>query len=130
MKLYEVASVRTNNFSENVESQIGQLWNQVITKLDKIPEVMYGVYHDYESDYRGDYTLTVATEKRSEKRTIDVPDGKYKLFPVDITSETGVIEAWQKVWKLELENQLQRVYKYDYEKYDLDGSITLYIGIQ
>lgn len=130
MKLYEIDSVRTNNFSKDVGEKIGQLWSQVMSQVQNDDTVIYGIYHDYENDYRGDYTLTIASEQKTAKRLLDIPSQKYELFPVDTTSEIGVIEAWQKVWSLEEESKIERAYQYDFEKYDLDGTVTLYIGIQ
>ncbi|MBP2097474.1 GyrI-like domain-containing protein [Enterococcus rivorum] len=130
MKLYEIDSVRTNNFSKDVGEKIGQLWSQVMSQVQNDDTVIYGIYHDYENDYHGDYTLTIASEQKTVKRLLDIPSQKYELFPVDTTSEIGVIEAWQKVWSLEEESKIERTYQYDFEKYDLDGTVTLYIGIQ
>jgi len=130
MKLYEIDSVRINNFSKDVGEKIGQLWAKVMSKNQSEPYVMYGVYHNYENDYRGDCTLSIATEQKTDTELFDIQNGKYELFPVDMSSEIGVIEAWQKVWSLEEENKIKRTYQYDFEKYDLDGTVTLYIGIQ
>lgn len=130
MQLYEIDSVRTNNFSANVGEKIGQLWGQVLSAAPKNPIVFYGIYHDYQNDYHGDYTLSVATERKTAKRFFDILNEKYAKFPVDRTSEQGVFAAWQKVWQLEAENKIKRTYQYDFEKYDLNGAVTLYIGIQ
>ncbi|BBU38805.1 hypothetical protein APP_10970 [Aeribacillus pallidus] len=64
---------------------------------------MYGVYYDYESDYRGDYLLSITIEENNGEAFIEIPSNtKYKVFQVDKTDEQGIFKTWSKIWKQEV----------------------------
>lgn len=47
-------------------------------------QIIYGVYHNYESDYKGDYTLSIAIEDSQGNPSLKIPkNGNYEIFPVD-----------------------------------------------
>lgn len=57
-------SIRTNNFSdEHVMEKISAMCTGASTELSNYKGITYGLYHEYESDYKGDYTLCVAIEE-------------------------------------------------------------------
>src|SRR5699024_1704478 len=93
-------------------------------------ENVYGLYHEYESDYKGDYTLCVAVEGR-DKSSVAIPDDtKYEVFKVNTNDEQGIFNTWNEIWKKEDENQLNRAYTYDFEKYYPDENIDIYIAVK
>ncbi|WP_438447797.1 GyrI-like domain-containing protein [Gorillibacterium sp. sgz5001074] len=132
MKLTVIQSVRTNNFNDDqLMQKITGLWQEASLRLTDRDLLTYGVYHDYESDYKGDYTLSVAVEDRQGESTLEIPDdARYEIFPVDATDEQGVIRAWNTIWERENSGTLHRAYTYDYEKYDPRGQIEIYIAIK
>lgn len=70
---------------------------------------MYGIYYDYESDYRGDYLLSIAIEENNGKLLIEIPSNtKYKVFQVDKTDEQGMFKTWSKIWKQEETGLIER----------------------
>lgn len=133
MNIYEIGSVRTNNFAADMGEKIGGLWQQVMAEIEPTAPI-YGVYHDYETDYSGDYTLSLAVESPEKGKKMLVDEGNYQIFPVDLTPEdpsrNNVAETWQKIWALEQAGNIQRRYEKDFEKYEQDGSVAIYISIE
>lgn len=126
-ELYVVGAIRTNNFTDpKMMEKIMGLWNEVGT-LD-LPEdaVIYGIYHNYESDFRGDYDLTVAVSHPISTTKIILPEEKYQKFSVDGSEENGLLKSWERIWQADL----KRKYTFDFEKYNSDGSVEIYIAIQ
>lgn len=129
MNIYELAAVRTNNFKDlEMENKIQQVWAEAQGKL-RGDGNLYGIYHEFENDYKGDYTLSIANES-AEGRSLIIDDkANYRVFPVDRTRELAVYQTWQAIWALEEQGVLKRAYRLDYEKYDVDGSIDIFIEI-
>jgi len=132
MKLTTINSIRTNNFSDDrVMQKITELWKDASNRLAKYESITYGVYHEYESDYKGDYSLSIAIEDNGEKPVIEIPDHvKYEIFKVDTGEEQGIFNTWSKIWDQEESGTLKRAYSYDYEKYYPNGEIEIHIAIK
>ncbi len=131
-KIYVLDNCITNNFNDSlVFEKISKAWNS-IANVKSQSSIKYGVYHNYESDYKGDYTLSIATDDETDSNTVlEIPnDISYKVFEVDTSKNiyTAVIETWKQIWELEDKLLLKRDYVFDYEKYDPDGKIEIYIG--
>ncbi|WHY85821.1 AraC family transcriptional regulator [Neobacillus novalis] len=132
MKLTTINSIRTNNFSDDrVMQKITELWKNASNCLAKYENITYGVYHEYESDYKGDYSLSIGIEDNGEKPVIEIPDyEKYEIFKVDTGEEQGIFNTWSKIWDQEESGTLKRAYSYDYEKYYPNGEIEIHIAIK
>ncbi len=60
-KIYVLDSCVTNNFKDKLLlEKITNAWGSVANAKSPT-SIKYGVYHNYESDYKGDYTLSIAT---------------------------------------------------------------------
>ncbi|MCM3601080.1 effector binding domain-containing protein [Robertmurraya korlensis] len=55
---------------------------------------------------------------------------KYEIFKVDRGDAQGVVNTWRKIWERENAGTLARAYSYDFEKYDPDGEIEIYIALK
>lgn len=125
-KLYEI---RTNNFKDTqMAAKFDQLWNEASKNVEN-GEVLYGVYSDYASNYMGDYTVGAYRESEKNDLKIDVLTN-YKTYEVNSTDPIGVFNTWQKIWSEEEASEIRRAYTYDFEKYEVDGSISIHIAIQ
>jgi predicted transcriptional regulator YdeE len=93
MKLKVIKSVRTNNFNDDLLlHKITKLWEQASNDLANQVVTIYGVYHNYESDYKGDYSLSIAIEDNNSEPLLELPNHtKYEIFKVDKGEELGVI---------------------------------------
>lgn len=126
-ELYIAGTIRTNNFTDSeMMKKITELWNQVGTL--ELPEdaTIYGIYHNYESDFHGDYDLTVAVNTPVSATKIILPEEKYQKFSVDTDEENGIIKSWERIWQADL----KRKYTFDFEKYNPDGSVEIYIAVE
>ena len=93
-----------------------------ITVLSNKNDNVYGLYHEYESDYKGDYTLCVIVEGKGESSKIIPDDTNYEIFKVEANDEQGIFNTWSEIWKKEDEGQLRRAYTFD-------GNIDIYIAV-
>ena len=111
--------------------KITDMWKEVSSQLTNHKNFTYGVYHQYESNYKGDYSLSIAIEDRDSESCIVIPNSeKYEIFKVDTSEEQGIYNIWSKIWKLEEEGTLVRAYSYDFEKYYPNGEIEIHIAIK
>lgn len=130
MELTIIQEIRTNNFNdERVMQKITNLWKESSTALSNHQGNTYGLYYEYESDYKGDYTLGVAIEGENEPSIIIPNDIKYEIFNVNIDEEQGILNTWNEIWKQEEKGQLKRAYTYDFEKYYPHGDIDIFIAV-
>ncbi|WP_042221987.1 effector binding domain-containing protein [Oceanobacillus manasiensis] len=131
MELKILNRVRTNNFNDKqVLQKITDLWKGASTDLSKHQGNTYGLYHEYESNYKGDYSLGIAIEGKSETTVVIPDEAKYEVFHVNTDEEQGIFNKWNEIWKKEENGQLKRAYTYDFEKYYQDGKIEIYIAIE
>lgn len=96
--------------------------NQIPGKLDQ--EVL-AIYHNYESDASGPYSVTLCAKVKpgtpvpAGMESLSIPEQNYTRF----TSRKGempgvVIEVWGHVWELTQKSELKRSFTYDFEVYD------------
>lgn len=132
MKLTVINSVRTNNFNDDLLLQkISGLWKDASSRLTGQDSIVYGVYHNYESNYKGDYTLSIALEDSQNQPTLEIPNNaKYEIFNVDTADEQGTLNTWKTIWEREESGTLNRAYTYDFEKYYPNGEIEVFIAIK
>lgn len=130
MNITIIKSVRTNNFKdEAIMQKITDMWKEASSVLENQDEVIYGLYHDYESDYKGDYTLSVAIESSDNGTTIQIPNtSKYEIFDVDTSDENGILNTWKQIWEREEKGDLKRAYSFDFEKYYPNSQIEIHIA--
>ncbi|WMT41632.1 AraC family transcriptional regulator [Paenibacillus sp. D2_2] len=130
MELYILESTRTNNFTDpEMYNKIVGLWQNVQNRLEVEQLAKYGVYHNYENNYKGDYDLSTATSSFITSKKLTLSDQGYKIFKVDNSRENGVFETWQQIWALEESGELDRAYTFDYEKYEVNGEIEIFIAV-
>lgn len=136
-------SARTSNLDPEMGSIIGSLWNSFFAQggPQAVPDCMgadvYGLYSDYESDFRARYDITVgcrvqAVDGLPQQMTVKtVPAGKYAVFAVQGDGVAAVAKAWEEIWSMELD----RSYTGDFEQYTSspDGKtqeVSIYIALK
>ncbi|GGP10953.1 GyrI-like domain-containing protein [Oceanobacillus neutriphilus] len=130
MELRVIEKIRTSNFNdEHLMRKIMDMWKEASSVLSNKNENVYGLYHEYESDYTGYYTLCVAIEDPNESTIVIPKEIKYEIFKVNTNDEQGIFNTWNEIWKKEEEGHLKRAYTFDFEKYYPDGEIDIYIAI-
>jgi predicted transcriptional regulator YdeE len=136
---------RTSNKDEmSGAGKIGALWGKFYAENipGKIPTKLNGevlsVYHDYESDSSGLYSVMLGlkvapgTAAPEGFEVLQIPAQKYQVF----TCAQGpmpdvVVQGWQKVWSLEKSQEIQRKYSYDLEVYpEGAGEVKILIAVK
>ncbi len=121
MKAFSLIGIPLKTNNKEAMSTIPQHWKKFSTHQNKIPnkkepEVVYGVYTDYDNDQ---YTLIIGCEVTSLEEIppgmvgITVPEQTYKTFPAEGPPEKAIPATWQQIWN----TPLNRAYTYDFERY-------------
>ncbi len=142
-----VLTARTNNASPEMEAVIGGLWQKFYSEgiynsvKDRTDAYALGLYTEYSSDEKGDYTAAVGcavngADKLPEGMSvIRIPAGKYAVFSItgemDTAEQLAAIQKlWQELWVMDLD----RAYVCDFEEYrSADpkfADIRVYIGLK
>ena len=131
--------IRTNNKKANED--IKKLWNEfysnnIISKIkNKNPNsFIYGVYNEYEDDYNSNYTLSAGIEiSRKDMKNNNctkIKKGKYILFENQGTLPQVVTSTWEEIHKyFKSRKDIKRKYSSDFEVYEEDKNIKIYISI-
>ena len=126
MMLYVNEIVRTNNFEDDdIMNKILGMWDTFYKNNDDYKGKVYAIYHDYESDYKGDYSLALCTEDISADKFFEVDFAnsiEYKCSGKD-----EIANVWKRIWEDEEENKIQRKYDIDCEEYKEDGSVVIHL---
>lgn len=104
----------------NAASEFGKVWEKFMQNYDG--GAIVGVYHDYESDFRGRFAFTVGVV--AEDGAVLIAGGRYAKFTV--SDRSGVADVWNFVWR----SKLDRAYAADYEAYDANGGAEVYISLK
>jgi len=133
-------STTTNNQDELCEDtqKIAPLWEkydtdniygQTFNKENNTS--MYAVYSNYVSDLHGDYDITVGVEVTKPKNALVIENEKYLMFSKEGELPDVAFEAWQEIWEyFENNNEYERKYSFDFEKYSKEDEIEIYISIK
>jgi predicted transcriptional regulator YdeE len=146
MDAFTVIGIKTRTSNKDEMSganKIGSLWGRFFAEgiVGKIPNKLNGevlsVYHDYETDSSGPYSVMLGVKVAQGTlipegmEVIQIPVQEYQVFncaqgPIPDV----VIQAWQKIWSLEKNNEIKRKYSYDLEVYpESNGEIKILIAI-
>ncbi|MDE6763211.1 MAG: GyrI-like domain-containing protein [Oscillospiraceae bacterium] len=142
-----VLTARTNNASPEMGNIIGGLWQKFYSAeifpalKNRADSYALGIYTEYSSDEKGDYTAAVGCEVTgetslpAEMKIIKIPAGKYAEFTItgemDTNEQLAAIQRlWQELWSMKLD----RTYICDFEEYrSADPKISdihVYIGLK
>ena len=133
MKFSIMATERTNNFTDSaIQAKITGLWEKNSEAVKKAAEkgtVIACVYHEYESNYQGDYAVSLCFEE-TEQADFDTEKYTWKKYPIDRRDAQSILTTWRQIWSEEENQQLQRKYSFDYEQYAPDGEVAIFIAIE
>ncbi|HAT1129876.1 TPA: GyrI-like domain-containing protein [Legionella pneumophila] len=133
-------SVRTKNEEEfNLQTtRLPQLWEQFFDSNIRAQQEtpVYGVYHHYESDSSGYYTVTAGIETVNESKAtnldrVTIKAGNYLVFEAIGPNPSAIINAWQAIWcYFNKKSIYERTYLTDFELYKKPHESAVYIGIK
>lgn len=136
-KIVVGVSAITSNDDPNMGKVIGGLWGKLYQDgvnesiKNKVNEYAIGLYSDYEENK---YLVTVGNEvSKAENEELiikKIPSGKYAKFSIEGDTQRVVAEAWNEIWKMDLD----RSYVADFEEYlnsDFNNAkIDIYISLK
>ncbi len=127
----------TSNNDPNMTEIIGELWSRFYNKEiniqvnNKVNKFAIGLYSGYKND---SYEVTVGNEvslaNNCDLVTKVIPKGLYAKFAITGNMITAVADAWNAIWKMELD----RAFTSDFEEYvnnNFDNAeINIYIALK
>ena len=137
-----IAGICINTNNKKAKDSISKLWNEffsnnIVSKIEhkKSDSFIYGLYSDYESDMNGNYTVTAGVEinRKDMKKynTVLIKKGKYILFEQEGQMPDIIVDTWIKIWAyFEEHKDIKRKYISDFELYEGDKGIKIYIGVK
>ncbi|MGM0125213.1 hypothetical protein IGI37_002611 [Enterococcus sp. AZ194] len=132
MKFSILKSERTNNFTDPaIQTKILSLWEINASTVQETFEkggTIVCVYHAYQTNYKGDYSVSLCPEEVADG-IFDTTKYQWKEYIVDSDDKLGVINTWQKIWAEEDNQQIKRVYDFDFEQYKANGEVSIFVAI-
>ena len=129
--LQPILSLRTNNFNDpKIIDKVTDLWAKALNKLADHNGSIYGVYHNYDSNYKGDYDLSIAIATDETQDNAIILGHNYREFPIALNQPSSIVETWQTIWQMEENDELDRQYDADYEEYRADGTVSIFISLK
>lgn len=130
-------SAGTSNSDPKMGEKVTKLWTKLCYDgvknqiKNKVNDYVIGLYSDYSGD---SYVVTAGAEvsesANSGMTTKVIPAGKYAKFSFRGHMQKAVAEAWQAIWKMDLD----RSYTGDFEEYYdnnwENGEICIYIALK
>lgn len=139
--------IKTSNQDGRAMKDIPPLWQRFYSENlknqieNRVSDVVYGLYTNYEGDHTQPYSLIVGyeVEQKPEKLPVgcsfyETQESSYVCIPTEGAFPDGLIEAWNFVWG----SKLKRRFTHDFEVYDetfdpTSGSssgVHLYIAVE
>lgn len=133
MKFSIINTERTNNFKDSkCKSKIQSLWAKSYEDIKNVMangKVIACVYHSYESDYKGDYSVSICDENE-ENGNFDTSNYSWKEYKVEDNDPNEIIKTWEKIWKDEENHIINRKYSFDYEKYSSTDTPSIFVAVK
>jgi predicted transcriptional regulator YdeE len=111
---------------ENAGRDIGAHWQRFMSSRKEAATDLYAVYCDYESDWRGAYTMVLGSAAKpdeavpSGERRVRIPRGDYASFRASGAPAEAVWKTWMHI-NTEWPDRSRRRYIADFERYAPDA---------
>lgn len=131
MKVAGIAKTVSNDQPED----IGALWERFYTEniankiSNKISSNVIAAYTCYQGDHTQPYTMLIGYEvyelpqENDEISGIEFDTSQHTKYTVTGEMPTVVIEKWAEIWA----SDKARAYRTDYDIYQEDGSVDIYV---
>ncbi len=132
--------LRTTN--EKAFEDIPGHWKRFFEEgtLEKIPhpvsDAMFAVYTDFQNvgaNNEGTYSFVLGAQVAETQpvpaglTAVSIPASRRAVFPVETGHPERVGDEWRKIWA---HTALTKTYVCDYEQYEKNGGINIYVGVR
>jgi len=127
-----------NSDTQKIAPLWGRFYTEILPTLDDNATV-YDVYHNYESDFNGEFDVLVGADilkVTEEMKSVELEAGKYLMFPVQGQLPQAIIDTWEKIWAYFDDPSIddpsideRRAYETDFELYKSAEVVEIYIGV-
>lgn len=125
---------RISNASEMSQDtqKIAALWSKFTGEASP-PFPHYGVYHNYDADFRGEYDLLVGIEAEGNGQfdSVAIQEDRYLKFSAKGELHQAVMQCWEQIWAYFQDPSIdeRRAYETDFELYRSKDEVEIYIGV-
>ena len=136
-----ISAMITDN--ENASDEINKLWERFFKDSigqsvdNRVDDVIYAVYSDYEGDHEKPYRLTIGYRVKEADapdgmQKVSVEAGEYGVMSAAGEQPKALIETWEAIWS----SDLPRKFKTDFEVYgprffeDGVNEVLVHIGVE
>lgn len=111
--------------NEKASEEINELWQSFFGKSigqdvsNRVDDVIYAVYSDYEGDHTKPYRLTIGYKIKSEPEMkdhlhhVEIKEAEYAMMSAAGEQPKALIDTWTAVWQ----SDLNRKFETDFEVY-------------
>jgi len=111
--------------NEKASEEINELWQSFFGKSigqdvpNRVDDVIYAVYSDYEGDHTKPYRLTIGYKIKSEPEMkdhlyhVEIKEAEYAMMSAAGEQPKALIDTWTAVWQ----SDLDRKFETDFEVY-------------
>lgn len=146
IEAFDVVGVSIVTDNEKATDDINALWERFFKESvgqhipNKIDDVIFAVYSDYEGDHEAPYRLTIGyridpkanKESPKDMHQVSCKSGDYAVLSSAGKQPEALIETWASIWSSDLE----RSYATDFEVYgprffeDGVNEVLIHIGVK
>ncbi len=122
---FDVIGISITTSNETASEDINALWEQFFKDSvgqgvsDKVDDVIYAVYSDYEGDHTKPYRFTLGYKVKAvaddlgSLHHVQVQTGDYALMSAAGEQPKALVETWTAIWQSDLDRKFQT----DFEVY-------------
>lgn len=123
--------ITTDNDTElTKKALIPGLWNKFCNS-NFFTDINYGIYYNYENKHFGKYDLLLGNTFSSNDNLnkVTIQSGKYLVFKDVGKMHEIVPKLWFEIWNFFDKSKIKRAYKTDFERYNQDDYVEIFISI-
>ncbi|MFD1245164.1 GyrI-like domain-containing protein [Paralysiella testudinis] len=119
-------------------ADIGALWPRWFgsdtAAISALDDALYCAYHQYDSDYRGAYSVTLGKKVAADAPVpagfaeLLIPAQDYACYPAPGEMPQAIVQVWQHIWQNDA--NLPRRYQVDFDVYPAAATPAVYIGLR
>lgn len=134
-----ISAMITDN--ENASDEINKLWERFFKDSigqsvdNRVDDVIYAVYSDYEGDHTKPYRLTIGYKIKGEPTLngslhhVQVKEADYAMMSAAGEQPKALIETWTAVWQSDLDRKFETDFEVYGQRFFEDGVHEVLVAI-